>query len=384
MRRGTCLLLALLLFLCCCNTSLFADVDRITRERMLSILGIVSDDIRKNFYDTDLKKLDWKGLTDQARTKINSAKTVSEMVTAIYVLVDKLDDSHTRFLPPGRGARPVFGFSAKAYGENILVYAVAAQSAAAKAGMQVGDRILTVNRFRAERSTWNLMMYDFRLLHPSTEMVITFRHGDQPPRTETLKAAYRKDVAVLDVYTLIWRLWNEFEQVSFSCKLFDNKVGYLQVTTFDMNQMPQSQKFNETPRAVVLDMRGNHGGFEDTLLEFAGHFEPEPTTMGNVVGRKKTEVLKVHPHKPSFAQVPVVVLVDSESASAAEMMARHLQLSRKAVVIGDRTSGRVNSSRYFSEALSDTKITGIVVPFGVQISVRKVVMADGQELEHRG
>jgi C-terminal processing protease CtpA/Prc len=196
-------------------------------------------------------------------------------------------------------------------------------------------------------------------------------------------------MAVLDINTLIWRFWNEFEPVSFSCKLFANKIGYLQVPTFVMSELPQSEKFDEIPKAVVLDLRGNHGGIEDTLLEFAGHFEPGPTTMGNVIGRRKTEALKVRPRKPSFAQVPVIVLVDSESASAAEMMARHLQLSRKALVIGDRTSGRVNSSRYFPEVVGDTFYfqksvgTGNVVPFGVQISVRKVVMADGQELEHK-
>ena len=60
------------------------------RDRMKDILGVVSKEIEKNYFDPQLKGLDWKGLTAQAREKIDKAATVSDMVTAIFVLVDKL------------------------------------------------------------------------------------------------------------------------------------------------------------------------------------------------------------------------------------------------------------------------------------------------------
>src|SRR6266478_4335322 len=67
------------------------------RDRMKDILSVVSKEIEKNYFDPQLKGLDWKGLTAQAKEKIEKAGTVSDMVTAIFALVDKLQDSHTIF-----------------------------------------------------------------------------------------------------------------------------------------------------------------------------------------------------------------------------------------------------------------------------------------------
>jgi predicted metalloprotease with PDZ domain len=71
------------------------------------------------------------------------------MITAIFVLVEKLQDSHTKFLPPGRVNRPLFGFSAQPYGDEIRISAVKKNGAAAEAGLQPGDRLMSVNGFRA-------------------------------------------------------------------------------------------------------------------------------------------------------------------------------------------------------------------------------------------
>jgi len=78
---------------------------------MKDILSVVSKEIEKNYFDSQLKGLDWKGLTAQAKEKIEKAGTVSDMVTAIFALVDKLQDSHTIFSTGTRGDQ--FGFNAR-------------------------------------------------------------------------------------------------------------------------------------------------------------------------------------------------------------------------------------------------------------------------------
>src|SRR5262245_30959462 len=70
------------------------------RYRMKSMAKTVADEIEKRYYDANLKGLDWKVQLEEAKQKIDRAKNVSEMLTAIYVMVDKLKDSHTHFLPP--------------------------------------------------------------------------------------------------------------------------------------------------------------------------------------------------------------------------------------------------------------------------------------------
>jgi hypothetical protein len=72
------------------------------RNEMKTILNVVSKELEKNFYDQNMKGLDWRGLTEQAKQKIDNAKSVADIMRAIFVLVEKLGDSHTRFLPPSR------------------------------------------------------------------------------------------------------------------------------------------------------------------------------------------------------------------------------------------------------------------------------------------
>ncbi|MGH9523615.1 MAG: S41 family peptidase [Terriglobales bacterium] len=351
------------------------------RSRMIGILRTVSSDIEKNFYDPGLKGLDWKALTSATEDRIKKSNNPSEMVTAIFSFVEKLQDSHTKFLPPSRASHPLFGFNAKPFGDDVRIYQIKTNSAAAAAGLQPGDKIVGIDTFTAERNSFDLMMLYFHLLHPVPEMKITYQRGDAPPQTVLLQAKIKNEPRVVDFSTdeNIWRAIyeSETERVDYFND-FPDKVGYLGVSDFDTEEVLVVNKL-DSPAAVVVDLRGNGGGLQSALLEFAGHFEPEATTMGDVVSRKKTEPLKIKPQKPTIA-VPMVILVDSRTASAAEMFARHFQRQGRAIVVGDRSSGRVNSSRFFSEHIG----AELIVPFGVQISVGKVVFPGGEELEHHG
>ena len=76
----------------------------------------------------------------------------------------------------------------------------------------------------------------------------------------------------------------------------------------------------------------------------------------------------------------VVVLLDSDSGSAAEVFARVLQLEKRAIVIGDRSAGAV--MRSLSHGLNMG--ADYLVFYGVSITNADVLMTDGQSLEHVG
>jgi hypothetical protein len=88
----------LTLVLITCATA-FSSSGKVDHHRGEQILGMVSKDVRDNFYDRDLKGLDWSGLTEQARQRIQGAKTLGEMNGAISALLFQLHDSHTVFIP---------------------------------------------------------------------------------------------------------------------------------------------------------------------------------------------------------------------------------------------------------------------------------------------
>jgi len=100
--------------------------------------------------------------------------------------------------------------------------------------------------------------------------------------------------------------------------------------------------------------------------------------------RKGDEVDIVHGRKDAFTG-RIIVLIDSESASASEVTARVLQLEKRATVIGDRSAGAVMTSRIFSHTLGG-ELGGVVsVAFwATSITVGDVRMSDGQSLENVG
>src|SRR6187549_2716774 len=109
-----------------------------------------------------------------------------------------------------------------------------------------------------------------------------------------------------------------------------------------------------------------------------GYFLGQEIKMAEIKGRKETKAMMSK--KAGGYEGKLVVLVDSDSASAAEIFARVMQLEKRAMVIGDRTSGSVMQSRQYSRAMG----TGSVVFYGTSITEADVIMNDGKSLEHAG
>jgi carboxyl-terminal processing protease len=127
-------------------------------------------------------------------------------------------------------------------------------------------------------------------------------------------------------------------------------------------------------------LRNNGGGSVKTLERLVGYFFDHDLQIAELKGRKKMDPQKSKTRGNDRFQGKLVVLVDSGSASAAEIFARLMQLEKRGVVMGDRTAGAVMQSEHFDHQLG----TDAVIFYGASITNADVIMSDGKSLEKVG
>jgi len=366
-----------LLFSC---TGSYAENIKAERRRAQQILSLVSKDVQNNFYDETLKGLDWTALTEQARQRIASADQLGQMHGAISALLYQLHDSHTVFIPPKRKIKAEYGFRAKPFASNIFVYEVDKDGPAAKAGLQLGDQIVAVNNLNASPQTFFEMMRYLTVLDPRVELDFEItENGDV--RNLKVPATVVPQPPQYFFSFIETGLDSRKREPFYDFKDYGSGIRYLRVPTFAMpsTELVDMFKSLRDAKAVILDLRGNGGGLLSTMVDFAGRFIHEPFGMAASVSRKKSEPIRVEPLSPHIS-CPLYVLIDSGSASASEMFARSMQLHKRALIIGDRSSGRVNSAQFFWQPIGSWE----GVEFGTEIAVSKIEMENGEELEGRG
>lgn len=124
-------------------------------------------------------------------------------------------------------------------------------------------------------------------------------------------------------------------------------MGYINLTTFNEHSFQQVKdavlelKKNQAVKSIVLDLRGNGGGLMESAVQIVGLFVPKGTTVLTTRGRdKQSEKTYKTTADPIDTKIPLAVLVDGGSASAAEITAGALQDLDRAVVLGSRSFGK--------------------------------------------
>ncbi|MDD3661711.1 MAG: S41 family peptidase [Candidatus Dojkabacteria bacterium] len=96
----------------------------------------------------------------------------------------------------------------------------------------------------------------------------------------------------------------------------------------------------DSPEGVVLDLRGNPGGYFNAAVYAAGEFLPEGSRVAVQTDRDGNEQTFTVSRDGKLLDIPLVVLVDGGSASASEILAGALQFHNRAQIIGERTYGK--------------------------------------------
>lgn len=246
-------------------------------------------------------------------------------------------DPHSAFMPPDlykelqvetKGSFGGIGIEIIVKDDVLTVVAPIEDTPAFHAGIKTGDKIIRID----DEPTRNMTLVDavkkMRGKAGTTVKLTIVREGIKEPRTFSI---------VRDIIRIR----------SVKHKILEDTFGYIRIAQFHENTADDFRKalktiFSQTPsvRGLVLDLRNNPGGLLDQAVKVADQF----LDSGLIVyteGRTENQKMQFSAHQDNdTVTCPTVVIVNSGSASAAEIVAGALQDHDKAILVGTQTFGK--------------------------------------------
>jgi len=125
-----------------------------------------------------------------------------------------------------------------------------------------------------------------------------------------------------------------------------DSIAYIRLTKFALNSFNELVSALDSlelgcARGLILDLRGNPGGFLEIAVAITGLFLPKDELIVSTGGRSFTESFEIRNFIDGmFQDIPMIVLVNGGSASASEILSGALQDYDRAVILGDTTFGK--------------------------------------------
>ena len=294
---------------------------------------------------------------------------------AVNGALRELHDPHTVFLDARRlsrldesttGRYAGVGIQMDVRDSGVTVIGTLPGSPAERAGLLTGDRITTIDG----RTTHGL----------TTDEALKSLRG--APGTSVHILVERTGVTARMAFTLVRRTI-EVNPVQHPFVVRDD-IGYVSLSVFseraaaDLTQAIDSLR-NAGARSMILDLRGDPGGLLGQGIDVADLFLDPAQAIVSTRGRSAEETRSFADQAPQrWAAMPVVVLTDSATASASEIVAGALQDHDRALIVGTATYGKGSAQRVFRIETGGLKVTTALwyTPSGRSINRPRVPVAD--------
>jgi C-terminal processing protease CtpA/Prc len=253
-------------------------------------------------------------------------------------------------------------------------------------GLKPGDEVLTLDGFKPTRDNIWKMDYNYTVLRPQPGKHIVVRTPDGQQRDLALKAKVEKKPKQVNLTEYYNAINDEEEDEKKLPRYFDagdaliwklREFGLTESKVDDMMKKAREKK------ALILDLRGNGGGYETTLKRMVGYVFDHEVNIGMAKSRKESKAVKAKSRGDKTFKGQLFVLIDSNSGSAAELFARVVQLEKRGTVLGDRSAGAVMRSIFRPGLLGDMS-SGNMIPYGASVTDSEITLSDGKSLEHVG
>lgn len=211
---------------------------------------------------------------------------------------------------------------------NTYILATFPGSAAAKARLRFGDKIVAVNGVKVLGLESDEVRDKLRGTNGTIVRVTLERAATNRLETVELRRGPVAQPSIPDAYML------------------RPGIGYIALTegfnytTADEFNAAMRSLTRQGMRSLVLDLRGNPGGIVDQAVKVTERFLPATTVVVTQKGRSRLDNRVWRSTNPAPETLPLVVLVDEDSASASEIVAGALQDQDRALIVGNKTFGK--------------------------------------------
>jgi len=275
-----------------------------------------------------------------------------------YLTSDQLNDVYSQI----EGNFVGLGVELKAGDSSLQIVKVITGSPAERAGIRAGDRITEVDG----QTTASL----------STDQAADRLQGAEGSVVE---------ITTLTPGGVVRRLRVRREHVEVpsvdEVKIVDREfgVGYLKLTCFQKTTSRDLDSalwklHREGMKSLIIDLRGNPGGLLTSSVEVADKFVDEGVIV-STRGRSSLEDYNYTAHKAGTWRVPLVVLIDGESASASEIFAGAIRDHRRGELVGERSYGKGSVQGIFPLTLASS---------GVRLTTAKFYSPKGHPISNVG
>ena len=270
----------------------------------------------------DINYVDTLNYDELIKTSIN---TMLRQVDPYTIYIPESEDDDLRMMTTGKYGG--IGAIIMQRDSDVYVSDPYEHMPAAESGLMAGDRFVKVDDLECHGKTTKEVSDRLRG-NPGTMLTITVERDS----TLITKEIKRREI--------------HLPAVSFATTLNDT-VGYILFSEFTTNS---AQDFllaldnmvqNDGIKRLVIDLRGNGGGVIDEAIQIVSFFVPKGTEVVSTKGKvERTCRSYTTQTTPIFPDMPLVVLVDDQSASASEIVAGALQDLNRATIVGQRTFGK--------------------------------------------
>jgi carboxyl-terminal processing protease len=270
---------------------------------------------------------------------VDTIDVAKVMETGIYAMLSKLDpytvyypeeeDEDLQMMMTGKyaGVGAVIRYHKRH--DRVVVVEPYEGMPALNAGLRAGDVLLSIDGVDLKGLPVDKVSEKLRGESGTTLVVKALREGVADSLIEVKLTRANIALPAVPYYTLM-----------------NDGIGYIILNSFTENcardvRLALVDLKNRGASRLVLDLRGNGGGSLSEAVDIAGFFLPKGTTVVSTRGKmaQASQTFKTR-REPLDQAMPLVVLVDGQSASASEIVAGAIQDLDRGVVMGQRTFGK--------------------------------------------